>query len=286
MIDEKLLGFASESEVRYLEAVISEGGFRPAARLLDSHHRTVSKVVARVKRKAALRGYAPEAGFTRNLPEPFVMGGISQMVDERTGEPRLTWYKSKVDPKAYKAMLEDAAKGFFETQPKVAAPTGPDNYETDVIPWVMIGDAHLGMLAHAAETGENFDLKIAELELCTAISMLMDEIRPCERLVINDVGDFTHSENFSSTTEASRHPLDSDGRFPKMIKVYSRVMRFIIDKALTKANTVDVIINQGNHSRTNDVWMAELLRVAYGGSNRVNVLNNDSVFIGCWNELM
>jgi hypothetical protein len=84
----------------------------------------------------------------------------------------------------------------------------------------------------------------------------------------------------SATTEASGHALDFDGRFPKMIKVYSRVMRWIVDKALTKARTVDVIINQGNHSRTNDIWMAELLRVAYGSSGRVNVLDNDNIFIG------
>jgi hypothetical protein len=74
--------------------------------------------------------------------------------------------------------------------------------------------------------------------------------------------------------------LDYDSRFPRMIKVYSRVMRFIVERVLEKANTVDVIVNQGNHSRTNDIWMAELLRVAYGATGRVNVLNNDSVFIG------
>jgi hypothetical protein len=99
-------------------------------------------------------------------------------------------------------------------------------------------------------------------------------------MVINDLGDFTHYENFKAETEASGHRLDADGRFPKMIKVYSRVMRWIVDKALTKAQHVDVIVNQGNHSRTNDIWMAELLRVAYGHTGRVNVLNNDNVFIG------
>jgi len=64
-----------------------------------------------------------------------------------------------------------------------------------------------------------------------------------------------------------------------MLRVYSRTMRFIIDKALTKAKFVDVLINQGNHSRINDFWMRELLTVAYGHTGRVNVLDNDSVFI-------
>lgn len=140
-------------------------------------------------------------------------------------------------------------------------------------------DAHLGLLAHAAEVGESFDLKIAEFELCGAIGILIDELPAVERLVINDLGDFTHYENFSATTEASGHALDHDTRFPKMIKVYVRVMRFIIEKALEKAKFVDVIVNQGNHSRTNDIWMAELLRAAYGHTGRVNVLNNDNVFI-------
>jgi hypothetical protein len=80
-------------------------------------------------------------------------------------------------------------------------------------------------------------------------------------------------------TEASRHMLDYDGRFPKMIRAYSRIMRFIVQKVLEKANNVDVIVNQGNHSRTNDCWMAELLTVAYGHTERVKVLNNDCVFI-------
>ena len=56
-------------------------------------------------------------------------------------------------------------------------------------------------------------------------------------------------------------------------------MRFIVDLALTKAANVDVIVNQGNHSRTNDMWMAVLLRAVYGHTGRVNVLNNSSPFI-------
>jgi DNA repair exonuclease SbcCD nuclease subunit len=135
------------------------------------------------------------------------------------------------------------------------------------------------MLAHEWEVGHNFDLKIASQEILSAFSILFDEAIETERCVINDLGDFTHYENFAAVTEASRHPLDADGRFTKLIHVYSAIMRNIVDKALTKQKYVDVIINQGNHSRTNDIWMAELLRVAYGESGRVNVLNNGSVFI-------
>jgi hypothetical protein len=176
-------------------------------------------------------------------------------------------------------LMQETIAAMIEDFPQIEVKKSPLNWQDDVIPWIQIGDAHLGMLAHSFEVGENFDLKIAEQELCAAIGILIDELPACERMVINDLGDFTHAENFAARTEASQHALDVDTRFPKMIRVYSRVMRFIIEKALEKARHVDVIVNQGNHSRTNDIWMAELLRVAYGHTGRVHVLNNESVFI-------
>lgn len=175
--------------------------------------------------------------------------------------------------------MREAISDFIEGVGPINIAPAPLDFQSDVIPWIQIGDAHIGMLAHAAETNENFDLKIAERELCGAISMLIDEMPPCERIVINDLGDATHYDNLSATTAASHHALDADGRHPKMLRVYSKVMRFIVEKVSEKAKFVDVIVNQGNHSRINDFWMAELLRVAYGHTGRVNVLNNDSVFI-------
>jgi hypothetical protein len=65
-----------------------------------------------------------------------------------------------------------------------------------------------------------------------------------------------------------------------MIRAYRRIMTAIVQRALTKAVHVDVIINQGNHSRTNDFWMAECLRAQFDHSGRVHVLDNDNVFIG------
>ena len=54
------------------------------------------------------------------------------------------------------------------------------------------------MLAHELEVGHNFDLKIAEREICLAIKLLVDQSPDCERCVINDLGDFTHAENWSA----------------------------------------------------------------------------------------
>lgn len=273
-----LYEFCTVRQLEIVQAIEKHGGQRAAARALGCNKGNVDDALRAVKKKAALRGISPEHDWTKAVPPTHVASGVSTYYDKK-GNKAGQWVKANLRQEAYNEQIKQAIASFIEDVPKLNAPASPLDWQDDVIPWIQIGDAHLGMLAHAAEIGENFDLKIAETELMAAISILVDELPSCERLVINDLGDFTHYENMAGVTEASGHPLDYDGRFPKMIYVYSRLMRFIVDKCLEKARYVDVIVNQGNHSRTNDIWMGELLRVAYGYTGRVHVLNNDSVFI-------
>lgn len=276
-LDPKLKEWASERQAEYIDAVNEHGGMRAAARALGVNYNAVAGAIGIVKRKAALAGYSPEHDLVHPVAPGQMLKGTSTCYKD--GKPIMQWVKTRADHEALQRIVEEGIQAFIDEIPAADVAPAPLDFQSDVIPWIQIGDAHLGMLAHASEVGENFDLKIAERELCGAIGILIDELPSCERLVINDLGDFTHYENFTATTEASGHALDFDTRFTRMIRVYSRVMRFIVEKALSKAKFVDVIVNQGNHSRTNDIWMAELLRVAYGHTGRVNVLDNDSVFI-------
>jgi hypothetical protein len=285
IIDEKIIEYATPRQAELLTAVNTFGGIRPAARALQLTNKSlIDQAIRQARRRAAAHGWSPDHGLAHEIPEPFVARGHSTLdkIDPKTGERTqiLQWTKTRLDEQKWLEAVRESVAAFCESVPAIPAAPPQGERDKDVIPWIQIGDAHIGMLAHEAETGANFDLKIAERELCAAIATLIDESGEHERFVINDLGDATHYENFAGTTEASGHALDYDTRYPKMIQTYSRIMRFIVDKVLEKANFVDVIINQGNHSRTNDIWMAELLRVAYGHTGRVNVLNNGSVFIG------
>lgn len=284
-----LMEWATPAETRYLEAIIAvDGNVRKAARDLGLHHSVVQRGVKRAKRRATTKGgYSPEHGLGRKIAPGFVARGHSTMDRINRNDPTdrtmlIQWTKTRLDDVAWLEQVQGGIEEFIAGLGNfdIKIPDGPLNAQSDVIPWIQIGDAHLGMLAHEAETGANFDLKIAERELLTAVGMLIDELPESDRIVIQDLGDFTHYENFAGKTEASGHDLDFDGRFPKMIDVYSRLMQAILDMALRKAQNVDVIINQGNHSRTNDIWMAVLLREVYKKTGRVNVLNNHSPFIG------
>lgn len=270
--------FATQRQIDYIEAIEKHGSQRKAAAALGINPRVLTRALASLSRKSARQGYSPDHDMRHVVPDGYVVKGVSSYYN-KDGALAGQWVKSTQDIDRMQQIIKEAVEAMCEEVPKANPPPAPIQWQSDVIPWVQIGDAHLGMLAHASEVGENFDLKIAEHELCGAISILIDELPACERIVVNDLGDFTHYENMAGITEASGHALDIDGRFPKMIRVYVRVMRFIIEKCLSKAQHVDVIVNQGNHSRTNDIWMAELIKAAYEHTGRVHVLNNDTVFI-------
>lgn len=277
IIDPRLSEWATPTERKYIDAINEHGSGGKAAKALGIAKSAVNEAIVRLKKRAAIKGYSPEHDLVHPVAPGQMLKGASTLYKD--GKAVIQWVKTTASQDAFLDLIRECAQGFIEDIGPLQVPAAPLDFQSDVIPWIQIGDAHLGMLAHANEVGENFDLKIAEQEICAAIGMLIDELPSCERLVINDLGDATHYENFEGETQASHHRLDCDTRFPKMIKVYSRVMRFVVEKALTKARHVDVIVNQGNHSRTNDIWMAELLRVAYGHTGRVHILNNDSVFI-------
>jgi hypothetical protein len=277
MMDPRLLDYAeTDIQRQAVEAVIKHGSNRKAAVALGCDHTNVDRIISRVKASAARKGYAP-GHWNDGVAPGYLMGKVT--VQRKDGEVERTWERQSPDFERWQEMARELKASFLEDVPQIPCQAAPQDFQNDIIPWIQIGDAHIGMLAHAAEVGENFDLKIAERELCGAVAMLIDEMPPCERLVINDLGDASHYDNLAAVTSASGHPLDADGRHHKMLRVYSRTMRFIVDRALTKAKFVDVLINQGNHSRINDSWMREVLEVAYTHTGRVNVLDNDSVFI-------
>jgi len=275
---ESLRPLASVRQIEYIDAMLANKlSGNLAAEALGVYHTSIYRSLeCLVKKSQNMSANMP--AMLPILPDGLRLKETSTLTNHK-GKSLLQWVKTTTDDIRREELIRESIQALKDEIPALKIEPSTLDFQSDIIPWIQIGDGHIGLLSHYSEVGENFDLKIAENELCGAIGILIDELPNCERIVINDLGDMTHYENFSATTEASGHALDYDTRFPKMIRVYSRVMRFIIEKALTKSKYVDVIINQGNHSRTNDIWMSELLRVAYRETDRVKILDNDSVFI-------
>jgi hypothetical protein len=248
--------------------------YNRAAIAMGKTPRAIRNTVKRAAKRAADKGNIQGHPYMA-IGEGKKLGKITTHLHK--GEIVDEWFRQ--DDYLEQSMI--AIKEYCKELPKIEskAPDGLLPFDQDIIPWFNIGDGHLGMLSYHNEVNESFDLSIAERDLCAAMGLMFDNAPRCERAVIQDMGDMTHYENMAGETDASRHALDCDGRFPKMLMTYVRVMRFIMDKALAKFKFVDVIINQGNHSRTNDFWMQILLLNLYENDDRVNVLDNQNIFI-------
>lgn len=279
VVDVRLFDYCSPSQREMLEAIQLHGSASAASLALGLNSGAASAKYNAVKRKAARAGYAPEAGINHPVAAGFKLKGYSHLTKTAAGEN--IWLKAEAVRERWERAVTDAIDNCPLRVINIPEPTVQTFDGRDIIPWLNIGDAHIGMLAHKDETGANFDLKIAKAEILQAAYDLIDMAPDCDRMVINDLGDGTHYENMRAMTERSGHQLDFDSRFPKMIDAYLDIMESIIEKALAKAKTVDVIINQGNHSETNDYWAARYFRRLYSrlGSARINVLKNESPFI-------
>lgn len=250
-----------------------QGSYAKTAKALDMNVRSVERRFQAMARQ----GWSPAHDMVHTVPDGFHVKGTSTLYKD--GAAVLQWVKSSIDHERQAEIMQAAIEAMAEELPKVEVPDYEiAAYETDIIPWFNIGDAHLGALAHASEVGFNNDIRITERELLKAMTALINETKPCERCVINDLGDMTHYQDFTGSSE-SGHQFDIDTRYPKMIGAYVRIMRQIIDTALARFRHVDVIINQGNHSRSNDIFMQQLLKSVYEDCGRLTVLDNSSIFI-------
>ena len=270
-IDPELLKYCvSEQEKTYLKATVDSGSMRAAATVCNVSPSTIRQALDRIKFRAAKMGYAPEADMTKPTVGPYVVKGTSTLYDEE-GKPKLQWVKTNLDKEAQIEIMRQAVEAICEdVKPVKGIPAPPDVNEQlmSVYPW---GDPHVGMYAWADEVGENFDLSIAEQDMCNAVDYLVERSPPSKRGVLINLGDFFHYTNMVGTTERSGHILDRDSRTAKMIDVGVRIIRRCLERMREKHEIVELINAPGNHDETFAHFLNVLFRNLYANENRVIV---------------
>ncbi len=272
----------SDKQKQYAQAVEEHKSEMAAARALGIDRDALRSSLKSVKRRYkkalddAKQGQSPDYGLPHKGPEGYEMAFLTATYNNKTGELERMWPRFKPS----QGHLDQLRQDFFDELPRIDVQQfHREDYDTDTVRWFQIGDGHIGMLADKSQAMNDFNLDIAERELCKAMAIQIDEGSYTERCVIHDLGDMSHYENNSGITDRGGHPLDISGTLPQMIRCRNRIMRFIIDRALTKHKYVDVIVNQGNHSRALDYGMVDFLTAVYERTDRVTTLNNDSIII-------
>lgn len=220
----------------------------------------------------ARSGWAPEFGISAPLPMGQKLKGASTLTDMRTGQPVLQWIKSNEDAEAQQAAMEAAIRAMGEKLPREKARAAPARTLADLLNCYVITDFHLGLLAWGEETGgDDFDTAIAEQLLVDWFAAAIAQSPAAETGVFAQLGDFMHWDGMDAVTPASKHLLDADTRFQKLVRVAIRVIRRVIGMLLAKHQHVIVLCAEGNHDPASSIWLREWLAAIYEDEPRIRV---------------
>lgn len=243
--------------------------------------------VQRRKAKLIQKGFSPENDWIKEAPDGYKVSGTTTLykcgLDEygnalRT--PTNQWVKVNEDKERQLEILKEMCESFVTELPKLdpIPLENPDEIQDDLLAVYPLGDPHIGMMAWGKETGENWDLKIAEKVFCQVFDRAVRSTPNCGMALIVNLGDFFHYDNEQGTTSRHGNVLDRDGRYAKMVAVGIKIMRQMIVTALEKHARVRVINCIGNHDDVGSIFLSICLKHVYENEPRVEIDDNPSVF--------
>lgn len=279
MVDENLRPFATERQWEILEAYAEHGSERKAAKALGIHRKSIGVARKAVRDKAARQGYSPDHDMTRAVPDGFHLKGTSTYYGE-DGQVKAQWVKSNIDRERQQEILQAAILAFVDdlNLPRAQAQSPPKVDQSGLLTGYPIGDHHIGMYTWKGEGGSKYDLEIAEKLLTGAMVYLVNAAPASEKALVVSLGDLLHYDGFVPMTPKNRNPLDAAGRFPEMVGVAIRSMRFLVSLCLRKHKNVHLIFETGNHDPVSAIWMMELFAAHYENEPRVTVDMSPSHF--------
>lgn len=203
-------------------------------------------------------------------PPDYLLKGISVMTDA-AGQQRVKWQKLDMDAVKRQSAQEAAFQAMCEKLEPLPEIIGPSLSDTDLLTVYTLTDCHIGMLAWDKETGSDWDLTIAERCLVGTLTRMIDAAPPSREGLVNELGDFEHFDSMKPVTPEHGHILDADSRFQKMVMVSTRILRRVIEHALTKHEIVHVQIKEGNHDPSASVWKRIMFHMLYANNPRVKI---------------
>ena len=259
---------ATERQKECVEALIEHGTYAQAADALGINVRTLERTVGRVKQQAARKGFCPENDFTKPTAPGFALKRVSTHYDDE-GSVNNQWVIQEPDKQRQWELAQQVLKDMAKELPQVDPRPAPKVDNEQLMSVYPMGDPHVGLYSYAAETGADFDLKIAERDLCEAMKYLVQQSPPSKRGVIINLGDFFHVDNYAGKTERGGNILDVDSRLPKVYDVGMSALRQTIDSALEQHEIVEVMCVPGNHDDSLSMALAIGLKHIYEKEPRI-----------------
>ena len=276
-VEEGYKDYATERQKEYIDAINKHGTIVSAAKEFGVSFQTISKSIQDLRKKAALRGYSPQHDMQHTVPDPFLVRGVSTYYN-KDGKPSGQWVKSKLDEDKREAMMREAIEAMKEEIPRVSIMQPPPLGNDALLNCYVITDYHMGMLAWREEAGQDWDIKIAEDLLIKWFAQAIAQSPDSNSAVFAQLSDFLHFDGMDAVTPASKHLLDADTRFAKLVRTAIRVLRTVIDMLLSKHQHLHIIMADANHDPVSQIWLREWFAALYENEPRVTVDRSPSPY--------
>lgn len=172
----------------------------------------------------------------------------------------------------WQAVAEVLDKRLERLPPRAPEPAGNYPAASELLNQLTIADGHVGAMAWGVETGgANWDLKLAHSTILGGAMWLIDNLPAADTFLLKVLGDYTDTDGYVPATPASKHILDVDGRFPRIIDVAEDIIEQIVLYALKKHPKVLLVILPGNHDPLSSMWMRKLYTRIFANEPRVEV---------------
>jgi len=256
----------TELETTYIKSYLANGfNISEAARVCGKGKSTVGEQIAKVKARAARKN--PDM-HTHGAPEGYHLKGVSTHEKTASGS---RWIKTDVDKQKQIESLERVvtvlAKG-LPVAPKIKA---PKKVLADLCTLYTFTDYHLGMFAWGKESGEDWDLKIAQGTLNDSLGQMAVGSPDSELAILNIQGDFLHWDGLDAVTPMHQNVLDADSRFDKLVEIAISLCINSTQRLLEKHKKVRVLICEGNHDLASSVWLRKCMKTVFSNNPRVDV---------------
>lgn len=209
--------------------------------------------------------------------------GLSTLVrvkdkDDDSKGPVLQWVKTdRAKEAALEAFSEavDLACARIQSHDPIKPPVVK---MADLMCVIPLGDPHIGMLAWGRETGEPWDLALAEKTFKAAIDYVVRIAPPAETCLLINLGDYFHANDQRNVTPGHGHQLDVDSRHGRVLDVGLEIMRYMVERCLRKFSRVTLDNVRGNHDPEAYEILPRYISAWFRDEPRLTVINEPGLY--------
>ncbi len=219
----------------------------------------------------------PEHGEVFDIPAGLRLKGVTALVDaEGRVMHKHVMAREGSGPSATE-IAEALKASFANWEPCAPITPAPAEVDDDLATLIPCNDWHVNMFSWGRETGNDWDLKIADATIGTAVESVIDRSKASGTCIILGGGDLLHVNGKNNQT-VNGTPQDADSRFQKGIDVAGHLMVRTIMAALRKHKHVIVRLLKGNHDEDSSVALVYFLYAWFRNEPRVTVDTDPSLY--------